>query len=103
MLSDNSVKRHLIKIPPSPRKVDFFGVYFFEYFHQFFSLGEIKNSGEILGLTGPYWLQIGRLSANCGQKTTIEFSKIWFFFIFWEIFELFEFNIRFGPKLRVNH
>jgi hypothetical protein len=75
------------------------GGYFFEYFHQFLSLGEIKNSGETLVLIGTYWIQIGQLSANVGQIPIIEFSKIWLFSIFWEIFELFEFNMRFCSKI----
>ena len=43
------------------------------------SLGEIKNSGETLELSGTHRPHFGRLSANIGRKPTNEFSKIWHF------------------------
>ena len=75
--------------PPSKKKTNQFfffwgggggggvGGSFFSLNRQFFSLGEIKKSGWTFGMTGSY----GRLSTNIGQKTTIEFSKIWLFWV----------------------
>ena len=49
MLSDSWLKRHLIILPPKHfdfgRRVNFFG-----FLHEFFVLGEPKNSGKNLGL-----------------------------------------------------
>ena len=102
MLTDMWFKRHFKKIPPPKKKKSIFfwgGGIFFWIKLSILTLGETKNSGQTLGLNGLYQPQIGQWSANLDQKTTIEFSKIWLFSIFWEFFELFEFNLRFCSKI----
>ena len=51
-----------------------------------FRLGDIKNSGGTLGLSGSYWQQICQLSAT---KPQLKFQKYCFFVYFKEISELF--------------
>ena len=87
--------------PPKKKKVDFLGGggRFLEYFHEFLSLVEIKNSGGTLELSGPYRPHFGRLSANIGRKPTIEISKIWLFWLFWPNLGTFFFKMMVWSKI----
>ena len=76
---------HEISEPPPPpkKKGPFFfwggGLCFFEIKSSIFGIGDIKTFGKTRVLSGPNQQHFGRLSANIGQKHTIEILKIWHF------------------------
>ena len=62
MLRQSWRKRHLINLPPPPKKKWPFlgGVRFLEYFHEFLGLEHKKNFGKNLGQSRCFGIIIGR-------------------------------------------
>ena len=97
MLRQSWRKRHLINLPPPPKKKwPFFwgGVSFLEYFHEFLGLGHKKIFGMTLGQRRCFEIIIGQFRPfyEFGK-----FKKSAIFSIFGQIWQLFFSKYDFGP------